>query len=155
MVHPYNEMQLSNKNYSYTKYEYVKVPCIKRSQSQKATYCIPVWIPFIQNSFFRFLIYSFERERQTEKPQAEREAKGEGETDSPLSREPNAGLNPRTGKSEGNLSQRQTLNHLSHSGAAIWNSLKRQNYNDKTDQYLSETGSRGTDGLEMATRKFF
>ena len=42
--------------------------------------------------FLRFYLFQRERER-------ERITEGEGETDSPLSREPNAGLNPRTLKS--------------------------------------------------------
>ena len=45
----------------------------------------------------------------------EQQAEGEGETDSPLSREPYVGLNPRTH----DLSQRQMLNRLSHPGTPI------------------------------------
>ena len=43
------------------------------------------------------------------------EGEREGEADSPLSREPNVGLNPKT--QDHDLSRRQTLNRLSHPGA--------------------------------------
>ena len=46
----------------------------------------------------------------------EKEA-GEGEVDSPLSREPDAGLDPRTLRSWSEL--KETLNQLSHPGAHI------------------------------------
>ena len=48
--------------------------------------------------FFKDFIYLFDRERERERAhkQAERQAKGEGEEGSPLSREPDVGLDPRT-----------------------------------------------------------
>ena len=62
--------------------------------------------------FLRFLFFYL---RQREKAQAGREAEGEGEADSVLSREPNAGSIP--GPQDHDLSQRQTLNWLSHPDA--------------------------------------
>jgi len=44
--------------------------------------------------FFNIFIYLFDRE--IEHKWAERQAEGEGEAGSPLSREPDAGLDPRT-----------------------------------------------------------
>ena len=44
---------------------------------------------------FKDFIYFFDRERESAQA-GERQAEGEGEADSPLSREPNARLDPRT-----------------------------------------------------------
>ena len=46
----------------------------------------------ISRSLFKDFIYLFDREHK----QGERQAEGEGEADSPPSREPDAGLDPRT-----------------------------------------------------------
>ena len=59
-----------------------------------------------------------ERERERESTNAgwgEEGADGEGEADSPLSREPEERFHPRTQAHD--LSRRQTLNGLSHPGA--------------------------------------
>ena len=48
-----------------------------------------IWFLFLKD-----FIYLFDRE--SERAQAGREAVGEGEAGPPLSREPDAGLNPRT-----------------------------------------------------------
>ena len=49
------------------------------------------------NAFFKDFIYLVETKReQTHKGKREGRAEGEGEADSPLSKEPDAGLNPRT-----------------------------------------------------------
>jgi len=52
------------------------------------------YVLFLFIYFFKDFLYLFDREREYK--QAERQAEGEGEAGSPLSREPNAGLNPRT-----------------------------------------------------------
>ena len=63
--------------------------------------------------FCFFFLNLFEKEHKKDQrtqvgSKVEEEIEREGEVDSPLSREPHAGPNPRT------LSQRQTLNQLSH-----------------------------------------
>ena len=64
--------------------------------------------------FWKILfIYLSKRENTSEGGGAE----GEGEADSPLSREPNVRLNPRT--QDHDLRRRQMFNQLSHSGSVI------------------------------------
>ena len=64
--------------------------------------------------FWGFIIFLFEKERVRESTSW---GEGEGEVDSPLSKEPNAGLDP--GHQDHDLSWRQMLNQLSHPGAPI------------------------------------
>lgn len=52
--------------------------------------CVPLHYIYI------FEIYLFEREREHERAQAGEGAEGEEEADSPLSRDPDVGLHPRT-----------------------------------------------------------
>ena len=69
-------------------------------------------------SFFkRFYLFIWKKEwaSKRERAQAGGRAKGEGEADSPLSREPDVGLDPGTPGSW--PERRQTLNWLSHPGA--------------------------------------
>jgi len=47
-------------------------------------------------SFVRFYLFLSEREREREREKAQAGGEAEGEADSPLSREPNAGLHPRS-----------------------------------------------------------
>jgi len=70
---------------------------------------------------FKDFIYSFferDTETETERAQAGGEAEGEGNAGSPPTREPHGGsiLGPR----DQDLSQEQTLNHLSHPGTLSW-----------------------------------
>ena len=59
--------------------------------------------------FKKYFIYLFDRESKHR--QTEQQAEGEGEADSLLSREPNAGLDPRTpGSWDHDLNLRQMLN---------------------------------------------
>ena len=46
--------------------------------------------------FFKVFIYSFDREREKECTEAGEAVEGEGEAGSPLSQEPDVGLNPKT-----------------------------------------------------------
>ena len=65
--------------------------------------------------FFFLRFYLFDRERHSERGNTSRKV-GEGEADSPLSREPNVGsLTP--GLWHHDLSGRQRLKRLSHPGA--------------------------------------
>jgi len=66
-------------------------------------------------NFFKDFFYSFERQRESERAQARGEAQGEGETDSPLSWEPDMGLDPRTWRSWPDPKV-LSLGHLSHPG---------------------------------------
>ena len=69
--------------------------------------------------FFKIFVYSFEREstRESTSRGGGWGAEGEGKAVSLLNMEPNVGLNPRT--LDHDLSQRQTLNSLSHPGAPV------------------------------------
>ena len=65
---------------------------------------------FVLFFFLRFYLFIHERQR-------EREAEGKGEAGSPQSREPKVG--PIPGSRNHHLSQRQTLNPLSHPGVPV------------------------------------
>ena len=93
---------------------------------------------FIFYIFFKILFIS----------ESERELKeGEGEADSSLSREPDTELDPRT--RDRDLSQRQTLNRLSHPGApryVFWDSTRccnRQAPGAEADTAIMFSSSKG------------
>ena len=69
---------------------------------RQESYCLLLFSFF----FLRFYLFIHDRERQTEE-----------EADSPWSRKPSAGHNPRTQGHD--LSQRQTFNQLSHPGSLL------------------------------------
>ena len=86
---------------------------------------------YIQNIFFamtyiiflKYFVYLFDIERETdterEHKQGKLQAEGEGDADSPLSRKPNVGLDPRT-RGSWPEPKAEMLNHLSHPGAPTY-----------------------------------
>ena len=75
-----------------------------------------------------------------------RGAKGEGEADSSLSKEPNPGLDPRTpGPRDHDLSRRQMLSQLSHTGTPLKDVSKAiinmKGIKEKHEYYMKRNGN--------------